>query len=140
MTKLFRALRACGAPLFLLCLSSSVHAQGRPPATAAGEAPPPVAPAVESRDSAGHVTVRAVRVTSPIRIDGKLDETMYESTEAIGGFLQQEPNEGQPATERTQAWVFFDDANIYVSARNWDTHPDRMVANEMRRALRETTR
>jgi hypothetical protein len=29
--------------------------------------------------------------------------------------------------------VFFDDNNIYVSARCWDTRPDRMVANEMRR-------
>jgi len=133
MKKLCRAVRAGGAFLFLLCLSSPAVAQGRPAATPAGEAPPPVAPAVISRDVAGHVSVRAVRVTSPIRIDGKLDEAMYASTEAIGGFLQQEPNEGQAATERTEAWVFFDDQNIYVSARNWDTHPERMVANEMRR-------
>ena len=29
--------------------------------------------------------------------------------------------------------MFFDDTNIYVSARCWDSHPERMVANEMRR-------
>ena len=133
MSYLFRALRAAGAFLFVLCLSTALFAQARPAAPPAGEAPAPVPPAVVSRDAAGHVTVRAVRVTSPIRIDGRLDEAMYESTEAIGDFLQQEPNEGQPATERTQAWVFFDDENVYVSARNWDTHPERMVANEMRR-------
>jgi hypothetical protein len=107
-------------------------AQGRP-AGASGEAPDPIAPAVVQRDAAGHVTVRAVRVSSPIRVDGRLDEPAYETTEAVGDFLQQEPDEGKPATERTEAWVFFDDRNIYVSARCWDSHPERMVANEMRR-------
>src|SRR4051812_7549368 len=100
---------------------------------ASGEAAAPIAPAVISRDAAGHVTVRAVRLQAPLRIDGRLDEAVYEQTEAIGGFLQQEPNEGLPASERTDAWVFFDDDNVYVSARCFDTHPERMVANEMRR-------
>ncbi len=90
-------------------------------------------PAVVSRDNGGHVSVRAVRVEAPLRIDGRLDESVYEETEPIGGFLQQEPHEGQPATERTDAWILFDNDNIYVSARCWDTHPERMVANEMRR-------
>src|SRR4029453_18945340 len=113
---------------------------GAPPARAAppagrvpGEARPRVPPAVVSRDNGGHVTVRAVRVEAPLRIDGRLDESVYEETEPIGGFLQQEPHEGQPATERTDAWILFDNVNIYVSARCWDTHPERMVANEMRR-------
>src|SRR5512143_3710086 len=74
---------------------------------------------------AGQVTVRAVRVGSPMRVDGRLDEEVYASTPAIGDFLQQEPNEGQPATEKTESWVFFDDNNIYVSARCWDSHPER---------------
>jgi len=68
-----------------------------------------------------------------MHVDGRLDEEAYETTAAIGDFLQQEPDEGRQATERTEAWVFFDDTNIYVSARCWDTHPERMVANEMRR-------
>jgi Domain of unknown function (DUF5916)/Carbohydrate family 9 binding domain-like len=109
--------------------AQSAHASGPD----SGEAPPPVPPAVVSRDNSGHVTVRAVRVEAPLRIDGRLDESVYEETEPIGGFLQQEPQEGQPATERTDAWILFDNDNIYVSARCWDTHPERMVANEMRR-------
>ena len=79
------------------------------------------------------MTVRAIRAIEPIRIDGKLDERLYETTEAISDFLQQEPNEGQRATERTEAWVFFDDNNVYVSARCWESQPARRVANEMRR-------
>ena len=81
----------------------------------------------------GAPTVRAHRVTDPIRVDGKLDEPIYASTEAISGFVQQEPDEGKPATEKTEAWIFFDDRNIYVSARCYESHPERRVANEMRR-------
>ncbi len=52
---------------------------------------------------------------------------------AMSGFIQQEPREGEPATEATDAWIFFDDENLYVSARMWDSQPDRIIANEMRR-------
>ncbi|HUR32652.1 MAG TPA: DUF5916 domain-containing protein [Vicinamibacterales bacterium] len=121
-----------GTSILLIGAPSALLAQG-PPAPVSGEAAAPVPPAVASRDEAGDVTIRAVRVSSPIRVDGRLDEPDYETTLAITDFVQQEPNEGQPATERTESWVFFDDDNIYVSARCWDTHPERMVANEMRR-------
>jgi hypothetical protein len=78
-------------------------------------------------------TVRANRVAQPMRIDGKLDEEVYKTTPAITDFVQQEPDEFKPATEKTEAWIFFDNDHIYVSARNWESHPERRVANEMRR-------
>ncbi|MGE3957154.1 MAG: DUF5916 domain-containing protein [Vicinamibacterales bacterium] len=133
MTRACRPVCAAAGLLLLVCASATAAAGQVRPSRPAGEAPPPVPPAVVSRDAAGHVTMRAVRVSGPFRIDGRLDERAYAETEAVGDFLQQEPNEGQPATERTESWVFFDDNNIYVSARCWDTHPERMVANEMRR-------
>ncbi len=68
-----------------------------------------------------------------IKVDGKLDEAIYSRFEPASDFIQQEPKEGEPATERTEAWVFFDEKNIYISARCFDSQPDRMVANEMRR-------
>jgi hypothetical protein len=76
-------------------------------------------------------TVRAVPGT--LRVDGRLDEGLYSTTDAIAPFVQQEPDEGQPATEKTEAWVFFDQDAIYVSARCWESRPERRVANEMRR-------
>jgi hypothetical protein len=88
-------------------------------------------PAVVSRD--GGVTVRAIHVPGGLRVDGRLDDEIYLQVEPISDFVQQEPDEGRPATERTQAWVFFDDKNIYVAARCWESRPDRRVANEMRR-------
>ncbi|HEX4915542.1 MAG TPA: DUF5916 domain-containing protein [Vicinamibacterales bacterium] len=90
-------------------------------------------PTTTPREPRPTPTVRAHRVDSPIRIDGKLDEEAYARLEAITGFVQQEPDEYAPATERTEAWIFFDDDNVYVSARNWESQPNRRVANEMRR-------
>ncbi|MGE3510720.1 MAG: DUF5916 domain-containing protein [Vicinamibacterales bacterium] len=78
-------------------------------------------------------TVRATRITEPIAVDGHLDEGVYSSIAAISGFIQQEPIEGQPSTERTDVWVFYDDRNIYIAAHCWDSEPDREIANEMRR-------
>jgi hypothetical protein len=77
--------------------------------------------------------VRAVRLTTPLRIDGRLDEEIYASVAPMDTFVQQLPVEGVPATEDTAMWVFFDDDNLYVSARCFDSQPDRMTANELRR-------
>ena len=70
---------------------------------------------------------------SPRGSTARLDEAIYAETPAISGFVQQEPFEFAPATEKTEAWIFFDDDQIYVSARCWESQPARRVANEMRR-------
>ena len=86
-----------------------------------------------SRDDGG-VTIRATRLTDPLRLDGVLDEPVYQTLPPITGLIQLMPDEGAPATERTEAWILFDDAHIYVSARVWDSAPaSDWVANEMRR-------
>ena len=90
-------------------------------------------PSIVTRLAPDNVTVRAFRVQSPLRIDGRLDEDAYRNIEPISGFIQQEPDEGQPATEKTEAWILFDEVNLYICARNWDSHPEREIANELRR-------
>ena len=105
----------------------------RPPAGAIDGPPPPEAPATINRDAAGRATIRAVRVAS-LQVDGALDEAAYRDTPPFSDFVQTLPLEGQPATERTEVWVLFDDDNVYISARCWDSAPEsRWVANEMRR-------
>jgi hypothetical protein len=103
------------------------------PMVGAPAPPPPTPPATVSRSAEGGVSVRAVRITEPLKADGKLDENVYRAIPAISDFIQQDPREGEPATEKTEAWILFDDRNIYISARCWDSHPEREVANEMRR-------
>ena len=95
--------------------------------------PPPEPPESVARDGAGHVTVRAVRLTAPLRLDGRLDEAVYSSVRPMSDFVQTEPQEGVPATEKTEVWVLFDQDHVYVVARCWESEPDRMVVNEMRR-------
>ncbi len=92
----------------------------------------PVAPHVIVRTN-GTLTVRATRIREPIVLDGRLDDSVYAEVQPVSDFIQQEPNEGAPATEKTEAWVLFDDDNLYVACRCWDTHPERIVANDMRR-------
>ena len=74
--------------------------------------PPPVPPAVISRDELGRATIRAVRLTSPLRLDGKLNEKVYTTVSSISDFIQQEPMAGAPATQKTECWVLFDENNI----------------------------
>ena len=94
----------------------------------------PQPPDVMSRDAVGRVTVRAVRVNEALTIDGRLEEPVYQEVPPLSGFIQVEPDAGAPATEDTEAWVFFDDDNFYLSARAWDSAPEsEWVANEMRR-------
>jgi hypothetical protein len=93
----------------------------------------PVPPAVVARED-GRTVVRAVRIAEPMRIDGRLDESVYTSVPAISDFIQSVPKEGAPASERTDAWVMFDGEFMYVSCRCWDSAPpDQWTANEMRR-------
>jgi hypothetical protein len=77
--------------------------------------------------------VRAVRLTAPLRIDGRLDEEIYAAIPPIAGFVQQLPVEGAPATEPTDLWVLFDEDNLYIAARCHDSQADRISANELRR-------
>ncbi len=93
----------------------------------------PVPPAVQARDSQGRVTVRASRVAEPPRIDALLEESIYQEQRPITGFIQQDPDEGQPATEATLVWITFDAHNIYIGARCRDSQPSRIMANDMRR-------
>jgi hypothetical protein len=117
----------------------AAQVQGNVPGTERSELsidgpPAPVAPAVINRDDRGNATVRAIRLSEPIRLDGQLDEAVYRDVPAITGFIQTLPDEGSPATEKTEAWITFDEANVYVSARVWDSAPEsEWVANEMRR-------
>jgi hypothetical protein len=94
----------------------------------------PVAPETLARDTQGRVTLRATRITTPIKIDGKLDEEPYRLVKPMGGFVQTEPARGEAATEATEVWIFYDKDTVYVGAKCYDSAPEETwVANEMRR-------
>ena len=129
------ALFRTGLALCVLCTAQTAAAQSANAdrSGAPESAPAPIPPETISRTPDGAVTVRAVRIPEALKLDGRLDESYYRDIPSIGGFIQQEPVEGAPSSEKTEIWIFFDDSNIYVSARCWDSDPEREIANEMRR-------
>ena len=67
--------------------------------------------------------VQAARATSPITLDGRLDEPAWQQAPVLSGFLQKDPDQGQPATEPTELRLLFDDHALYVGARLHDRAP-----------------
>jgi uncharacterized membrane protein YgcG len=123
-----------GEPGEVAAIPSTLNTGGAGSATLIDGPPAPVPPDVITRDGAGRATVRAIKLTRGIRLDGRLDEPVYGTVPPITGFVQQIPDEGAPATEKTEAWIMFDRGSIYVAGRIWDSAPpDQWVANEMRR-------
>jgi hypothetical protein len=131
-------------PVFVLIVAASLHAQDLAPAGLPAPRPPeltlkldgvqaPLLPETVHRGTEGQVTTRAIRLQTPLQVDGRLDEPIYEDIRPISDFIQNEPVNGTPASERTEVWISFDDDRVYVSLRAHESQPARMIANEMRR-------
>ncbi len=69
--------------------------------------------------------VEARRAETPILLDGRLDEEVWQA-EARDTFTQNDPQDGAPATERTRVWVAYDDKALYVAAYCHDTEPGKI--------------
>jgi hypothetical protein len=95
---------------------------------------------VIARDARRYATIRAERLTQPLQVNGRLSEAIYDLVPAAGEFVQQVPDEGKPASEATEVWVFFDDRNLYIAARCSDSHPERDTGAERRRDHVNATR
>jgi hypothetical protein len=115
----------------VLVVSASLAAAQRP--TIDGP-PAPVAPEVITRGPDGQATVRAIRLSAPLKVDGVLDDEVYAREKPFGGLIQVTPRYGEPQTERSDVWVTYDDANIYVTCKCWDSAPPgEWIVNELRR-------
>src|SRR5512139_3134419 len=75
-----------------------------------------------------HPPVRAERLTAPIVIDGSLDDAGWKGTEPIDITLEVDPRENLPATQRTTAWLAYDDRMFYVAFLCHDTDMGRLRA------------
>ncbi|MQA89415.1 MAG: hypothetical protein GEU90_04160 [Gemmatimonas sp.] len=75
----------------------------------------------------------AVHVEVGPTIDGRLDEEVWTAAEPLGDFVQHEPLEGRPATERTEVRIVYDSAAVYVGAWLFDTEAERIIVGERRR-------
>ena len=76
-------------------------------------------------------TASASRIVSPIRLDGSFSEACWDSAAVITGFTQREPHEGEPATEKTEVKIIYDNENMYVGVICYDSEPDLIIHNEL---------
>ena len=77
--------------------------------------------------------VRAVRVDETPRLDGVLDDPVWQQAALVDEFTQQEPREGSPASERTEVRIMYNGRSLLIGVHAFDTEPAALVATEMRR-------
>ena len=92
---------------------------------------------VELAASAGILTGRpsviAVRADEPPRIDGNLDDAVWQRATRITEFVQQSPIEGAPATEDTEVYIAYDNTHLYFGMYAHYTYPSMVRANRVDR-------
>ncbi|MCH8253725.1 MAG: carbohydrate binding family 9 domain-containing protein [Gemmatimonadetes bacterium] len=76
---------------------------------------------------------RHMAASDRIQLDGLLDEAVWQAAPVSSGFRQQEPDEGAPATERTEVRVVYDEATLYVGITAYDSDPDAVIARVLQR-------
>jgi len=104
------------AALLLACASG----------TAAGQTAP---------ENGGRRTIVAtpLREGEAIALDGRLDEPFWSRAVPGGDFVQIDPDNGRPATERTEVRIAFDANALYLGITCYDSEPDAWIAYQRRR-------
>src|SRR6516165_8814400 len=78
-------------------------------------------------------TAQASRVDRSPRLDGTLDDALWQLATPIDNFLQREPFEGQTPTEQTEVRILYSRHEVYFGVRCSDSDPKGIVATELRR-------
>jgi Domain of unknown function (DUF5916)/Carbohydrate family 9 binding domain-like len=71
--------------------------------------------------------------TTPIRLDAKFAEPIWQTVDSIVDFRQREPLEGAPATERTVVKLVRDAERLYVAVRAYDSDMGSIRSAQLRR-------
>jgi hypothetical protein len=77
--------------------------------------------------------VQVVRAVAPVAIDGKLNDEVWSVASPATDFIQTDPDEGKPATERTEVRVAYDASALYVGARLHDAEAAKISRQLSRR-------
>jgi uncharacterized protein DUF5916 len=91
-----------------------------------------LAQGVAPRERPAHTAVR-INPDERVNVDGKLDETSWQRAQPVTEFIQQDPDNGQPASERTELRVLFDRENLYIGVECLDSDPGGLLFNQMMR-------
>ena len=75
--------------------------------------------------------IQVVRIEEKLKIDGRLNEQEWNLAQPVSNFTQLEPEEGMPASESTEVLILYDDNNLYLGIKCFDSQPEKIVANVM---------
>jgi len=75
----------------------------------------------------------AVPVERAPKLDGTLDDSLWQLAKPITDFRQREPLEGQAATEKTEVRILYTRRAVYFGIHCFDSNPSRIIASELRR-------
>ena len=67
------------------------------------------------------------RLTGTIKIDGFIDDDGWKNIPVADDFIQLDPTEGQPVSQRTEVRVTYDNTAVYISAMMFDSSPDTIL-------------
>jgi len=81
----------------------------------------------------GKRTITAVQTDTSLKIDGFLNEPAWKNAQFQGQFTQREPDEGEPASEKTEIGFLYNKTYLYIGIKCFDSEPDKIIAREMRR-------
>lgn len=84
-------------------------------------------------DRAPRPAAVAARAPGDIDIDGVLDDAAWAAAPVIDRFIQQKPDPGLPATERTEVRILYDDEHLYIGAEMHDSDPSSLVIPTLQR-------
>jgi len=82
---------------------------------------------------AGRPTVRPTRTSTPPRIDGQLDDEVWETAAKLTDFVQYQPIDGAPASEPTEIYIAYDSDHLYFGFYAHYSDPSIMRANRVDR-------
>ena len=75
----------------------------------------------------------AARAEHAPRMDGTLNDPLWQTAKAIVDFRQREPHEGEAATEKTEVRILYTRHAVYFGIHCYDAAPARIIATELRR-------
>jgi hypothetical protein len=76
--------------------------------------------------------LQALRVESPIKLDGILDEEAWAKAPRVSNFTQRELVENAPATERTEVAVVYNGKELYIGIWCFDSQAEQIIAQKMK--------
>ena len=74
-----------------------------------------------------------LKIDESIKVDGFLNESVWEKAPEISDFIQFEPERGKPASLKTVVKILYDENFIYFGFLCYDPHPERITARMTKR-------